>query len=562
MKNFKYLILAIFMILCSALGACGTTPVDDGEKVDDSKLTLRVSNYNGGFGNRWLDVAIERFEEEYKNEQFSNGRVGVQVINTPSKTNYSATIASTSFDVVIGQNVSYLDLSASGDLLPITDIVKDTKLPGEDKTIADKMTDMQNATLTSVGTKDYYLVPHYEFFGGLVYDIDVFNKYKFYFADNKNNGNNGFILTANDKKSTGPDGLYNTSDDGLPATYEEFYKLLEKMGGTDVTPFVWSGEYKDYMNYMLMGLFSAYSGAEEAAYNVTFDSKGKTTKIVTGFNVDGSPVTEEKAITPSTAYLLSQQAGKYYALSFLEKVLSNEKNYHARVKTTSLTHTGAQKLFVEGFCRNEPIAFLVEGNYWYNEAKDQGVFSGLSQYAYSESERHFGWMSLPTRINDSDATDSARKPALVNMTDAYMMINANIKDDVEKVKMAKAFIQFLNTDESLREFTRITGATKAFDYSLTDEDVSSLSDYSASFWKHRENSDVLYTISDNPIFINNQSAFTTNIAGEFWRTKLSNGSTSVKPLELMIGRTTTAKDYFAGMNVNQSDWTSKYGKWF
>ena len=61
-------------------------------KIDKSKTQLYVSNYNGGQGTAWLDAEnstddlIGRFEEAYKNVSFEEGKTGVQVLVTPTKT--------------------------------------------------------------------------------------------------------------------------------------------------------------------------------------------------------------------------------------------------------------------------------------------------------------------------------------------------------------------------------------------------------------------------------------------------------------------------------------------
>ena len=53
---------------------------------------------------------------------------------------------------------------------------------------------------------------------------------RLYFSDDiDTDGTRKFIINNNTKKSCGPNGEYGDYDDGLPSSYQEFYKLLEKM---------------------------------------------------------------------------------------------------------------------------------------------------------------------------------------------------------------------------------------------------------------------------------------------------------------------------------------------
>ena len=94
----------------------------------------------------------------------------------------------------------------------------------------------------------YYALPHYETYMGVSYDVSLFESKLLYFSANPDNGNNGFITSKTEKRSMGPDGKTGVQngidyslDDGLPSTYEEFFKLCDYMVVRNVTPFVWPG---------------------------------------------------------------------------------------------------------------------------------------------------------------------------------------------------------------------------------------------------------------------------------------------------------------------------------
>ncbi len=546
-------LLAIALGLTVALGTlfagCGGNSADD-----SSMYHLSVVNYNGGVGSEWIEKAIKRYEDAHKNDVFPNDKVGIKVELTKTKEHYSSTINLKPYDIVIDQDVNYVDLASTGALLDITDVVADTT---NGASIESRMTDSQKSALKY---KDkYYVIPHYEYFAGIAYDINVFEDKKLYLAKNTNNGNQGFINSLTDEKSVGPDGVAGTYDDGLPATYDQFYKVMDRMVSSGVTPFVWSGQYKYYANGILFGLLASYCGYDELITCISFNSGDKDVRVVDSFS-GNTPVVSNKKVTLDTGYVTSQLAGKYYALEFLSKIMSNSGYYQSKATTTALSNTAAQKLFVDGLPRGEePIGFLIDSNYWYNEAKTAGHFKNLSKNGYTEETRKFGWMPLPGVVSDS-AENKVTKSTIMNQADCFMMINSTIKDDETKVKVAKDFITFLNTEESLQEFTLTTGGTKALKYSLTAEQKNSLNGFAKSVWNMKENSDVVYMMDGNAVFTNNQSSFQAINGGSFWNTEVNGSKTNLVIDKIYNGA--SAKDCFLGMKVDSTAWNTSYGKYF
>lgn len=122
-----------------------------------------------------------------------------------------------------------------------------------------------------------------------------------------------------------------------------------------------------------------------------------------------------------------------------------------------LSHLGAQEEFIYSSLENDaPIAMLIDGSYWYNEAKD--IFR-RSENTYKEKakDRNFAWMSLPTQYSGSVKEGEGKKNALLEILSSYSFINANIKDKPEIVKMAKMFLQYCYTEEALVDFSVTTG---------------------------------------------------------------------------------------------------------
>ena len=550
------------MIMCgvmTAVGMYGCGGEIIGPTGDDSKYVLNVSSYEGGVGQEWLKKAEARFESEHANDEFPGGKVGIDVVVDYNKNDIAETIDLSRYDIVIDEIRNIFDISAQGKLLDISDVVKDDT---DGASIESRLTEIQKESLTAIKGK-YYVVPHFEYFGGLAYDINTFEDYDLYFAKG-----GGFVSKTNRVKSVGPDGIENTYDDGLPRIYEELFALIDRMIGKNVIPFIWSGNYKFYVNVFLNGLLGNYCGVDELEAMINLDSKGKDVRVVTGFDNNNKPIIENKVITAENGYYTRQLAGKYYALSVLEKIMNtpkdNPKTYYNRSMLSGFTNIEAQRVFVNAYARQgmdgeKPIAFLVEGNYWYNEASDAKVFADLKKYGITESERKIGWLPLPNAVTTEEWV-AGKKNTLLCSGSAYMMINNNISNDEQKVKVAKEFIKFLNTEKSLQEFTETTGITKGLKYELTDAQYDALGTFGKSVWDIKKKSNVVYPLSKEKIFIENYGALGVNTNESFWESNIK-GSYSTLPVDKMYNGV-SAKDYFEGLKISPSEWNTKYGKYF
>ena len=102
------------------------------------------------------------------------------------------------------------------------------------------------------GKVHYYAVPHTDGYSGLIYNVDVFDKWGYYFSSDIDTEDVSDwaiedLFTKGTSRSKGPDGKANTSDDGLPATYEQFFILCDMISQDGNIPVTWTGEnYKDY----------------------------------------------------------------------------------------------------------------------------------------------------------------------------------------------------------------------------------------------------------------------------------------------------------------------------
>lgn len=416
-------------LICSAFAGCGGGIIRDSssEETDESKTQLKVGVWDGGFRYNWLDKWADEFEILHENTIFEEGKKGVQVTVVPSKSlaleNVPSYIKGADEHLYVTEQTNYFSFIAENAALDITDAVT-TPLTeyGEDKSIVQKMSQedndyfgVDNADKTE---KTYYSLPWYASFFGLNYDVDLFEEQNFYFAAD-GYGVDGFVIGMDTPRSKGPDGKTGkgpngedyTLDDGLPATYDEFFKLCDKIVEMGMYPITWTGGVKDYMNYFTASLVSDAVGFEQAKLNYTLDGT-KATGIVKKVNADGTLVYESPvSITNENGYLLQKQDGRYYALQFLDRLVNTRdgegktKYYDEQLCTDpGDKHTVAQARFLSSKYETNPnvktVAMIAEGSWWYNEASP--VFAQMaSTPGAGMNERRIGFMPMPKPIISS-----------------------------------------------------------------------------------------------------------------------------------------------------------------
>lgn len=551
----KMCVLLALVMMISSVGILFTGCDTEGPgtvQVNPNKTQIYVFSYNGGVGNDWLDATIAAFEAKYADVSFEEGKMGVQVIPDKQKVTAVTMVDSfpnSSYDVIFNENMRYNEWAAKGNFLDITDLVQEI---GEDnQSIESKLSEDKKSALTARDGK-YYALPHYEAFRGVVYDIDLFEEYNLYFAADRTYSD--FILSASEQKSNGPDGVAGTTDDGLPATYEEFFNLCDHMVELGITPFVWSGEQNAYSEFLLFALADTWAGSEGASLNYNFGvgSGNAQTDIVTGFS-NGQPLTETTTISEENGYLLRQTEAKYRALEFLFTIF-NKSDYYYKDSMGKLTmsNTEAQQTFIFSKLENKPIAMLIEGTFWEKEAADSMELA-VSAFGDAAKNRNFGWMPLPGNYDGAVDESNGKSQVLNDYINSYCGINANSTGT--RLEVAKLFVKFCYSDEGLNIFTKYTGMLRGLNYELDADTTAGLSNFYRNLIAVRHESDVITPLSESVLFINNETNFT--LYDKYW-----NSDTYIYPIAAFRGGQKSAIEYFNGMAMTQEEWETAYGKYF
>lgn len=525
MKKIFALLLCIVMLML----ACGSSACNGGgtEAVDKSKIQLNVGVFDGGFGSDWLYNVKERFEEDF--EDFTLGdKKGVQVMPEATRSVVGmGSIANLPYDVVFTEQLPYYNFVGTGEMLDVTDVVK-ASVGGESRTIEDKMYDAHKSYF-SVGGK-YYGIPHYAGSYGVFYDVDMFQKYSLYFAGDESvtNKTAKYVISDGEKEyvytdgqseslSSGPDGVVGNADDGLPATIDQFLCLCGNMLEQGISPITFSGTTILYVTQWLSAL--SVNLVPEAEADLLWTNNGKSTSLIESIADDGSiTFMEETTVTPETGYLSHRQVGRYYALSLLEELHKNGYLYSKTAGTYS--HLEAQHSFILGTYSKvskavDKIGLLFDGTWFENESAT--FFKEMANNGYGKGalreNRHLAIMPMPKA-----SEEYLGRNVMYDVLLSASFIPSSIAP--EKVELAKEFLKYCYTDKSLREFTVTTGTLIGMNYDLTNNDKAELSHYTKSLIELKANSKMVYPISDNEIYKQNQSTFIHTDYG--WETYVNN----------------------------------------
>ena len=520
-------LLAMGIALTSAISVvgCGKPNSGDGSSdgglsdkpYDETKTQIQVWTYNAGFKDEWLYQLEADFEEAHKDVVYEDGKKGVQVRHEGAMKQWSSDdIKNSNFDVFFMEGGDYYAWRQSGALEDLTGIVTAAR-KYDNKTIRSKMNDKQISYfggVTSEGVQEkYYALPHYKGAMGLIYNVEIFDEYGFYISDSKTTS---LISKSNPNKSKGPDGKTGTEngidysmDDGLPATYDEFFYLCGQMLKRGVTPFMLPGTYSDYyINILYNALVAEYEGLDQMELNMSF--KGNATDLIK-LNSDGTavvkengePVIESGNIDYTNGYDVFRQAGKYYALDFVKRMVSKEDYYNEDGFNTAFTQTDAQEMFLKSgtdmSISDEKYAMYVDGSWW--EAEANVVFNNMAKKdeKYSKQNRKFGWMSLP-KANTAKVAEGNN--VFLDYLEAAVCVKANLGS---KKQAALDFVQYACSDEALDKFTDITHALKDFNYEVSTETYNKANYFTKTLINYNKKSETFSYYSNAPFYLKNRS---------------------------------------------------------
>lgn len=530
-----------------SMTACGGRE-DVGTTIDKTKTQLTVSVYEGGFGVEWFYDVKAKFEAAYASKSYEDGKTGIEIIPDTGKTlGREFSWQKTKAQVVVTEQMTtemFLQMIAKGEVMKLDDVM--TSILAQDGiSLKQDILDVLKMYDGSI-----YQIPHYEGGGGIVYDKDVFNENNLYISSN------GGWTNASGDLSVGADGIADTADDGLPATYKEFYNLCQTMTTRNITPFIIAGEAKAfYCDFIPVRASMTYNGREETSAFVEFDGTQATYITETTENADaffGYDVqTATAEITPDNGYLVKQTPGALYGYEMLSHLLE-KKWYDTKGWASTVSHLDAQELFLKSDKNGSPIAMLIDGTWWECEATD--VFNRMSNNnpasPYSKSNRNFGWMAFPTKVDETDTNNSTDSLLTLDNMRAFMMVRAGISSGLETA--AKDFLKFCYTPENMEAYTATTGTTRPFTYSISQETKNALTPFQQEIWWMHENEQFVYPNVSQFYVKNTAKVFTDEWQSPEYRSPITTFST--------VGNTVTALQFYKSCWMSPEEWDKKVTK--
>ena len=226
----------------------GNSGSGDSEYIPQNPYTLSLYNFTGGFGADWLYDLENRYKKERAGDTIVvNGKTydGIAFSNTEGKTTLdSMTSRGETYDIWFQEQVPYNQYVGKNVMKDMTDVLTSENPYEPGKTLLSKMSAEQQNYYNRDGK--YYGVPHYAGYVGIVYNKKMFDDYKAYFYKGYDKSllatapGECMVISLDEPRTAGPDGIEGTLDDGLPTTYEEFYALCTVLSETN-KPISWSG---------------------------------------------------------------------------------------------------------------------------------------------------------------------------------------------------------------------------------------------------------------------------------------------------------------------------------
>lgn len=564
--------IACFMaagMLCLAFG-CESSPVHSTpeppvEEADALRTQLYLYNTDFAGGSAWLERIANEFERLHASDTcWEDGKTGVQVIvrtSTDRGEDLSTRLKTGVEEIYFSQTPSYRALAGQDLLMDVTDTVTAT-LQNETRSIVDKMspaqkeyygvlkTDSANAQSDEIGNAAYYGIPYRSGTFGFVYNVDMFEDNGYYFSAEPTSEIDPFVKTETERRSAGPDGQWNTYDDGLPATYVQFFALCDKISANGDTPITFGGAtYGEYLTLLANALAADCDGYEQTMLRYTLVGEAKTLGDIKngGFQQDGTPL----RITDENGYELVRSAGVYRALEFVRKLILTSRYYDSEAFRVNSTQAEAQADFAQeanGTPSRKIIAMLADGSWWQS---GRAVIDETEQAEPANAETidkrppmRFGFLPLPKATKSQIGEEST----LFNCLSSSVFVSSRVQG--WKKPLVEDFLRFIGSDETLKDYIQTTNSSVALDVTLTEAEEETLSYFGKSVLSVQRNAKTLYPYATNALVLRNEEAFSIN---NYWGATFALATPFEYFAEAVRKNNVSVVDYFKGMKKSRSE---------
>ena len=156
---------------------------------------------------------------------------------------------------------------------------------------------------------------------------------------------------------------------------------------------------------------------------------------------------------------------------------------------------------------------------------------------------------------------NANVPLITSTGNSVVCINASSQQQ----DLAKKFLRFAHTDESLRTFTRITGSVRPYEYEITDADRSEMSYFANTMWDVYRSKDT--QISYITLFQDNAFVSEPTFLGNtnwFWGSNVEGSLYTDAFYEFSQDANLTVSQYLAGMKdkYSKTEWDKVMSQYY
>lgn len=486
MKGLKKLLIATMCLstILAGVGCGGAPVVDEDSDPNDKRPSVMIKGFNGGYGIDWLKTMAREFNAE----------------NPESPYKVTVMDAKDTFETIsaeVATNVQSYDMFMSnGDIHTLIDrnLLEDISSVWQSTPIGSTETMEQMLENEDLYSKAYgrgtkrYAIPWQESIRTLVYDHEVFMRYGFLLKKGSTKENYQFVTSKTDELSVGKDGVEGTYDDGHPETEEQWAAMYQKILTSGLYGVMYTGENSWYTNDLYYMIMAQYDGD---AYNLhytmddgyDFDGDGTIEEDEKGgYDFDGDGTIENDEKLPEYGYKLMSMGGAQKAVNFMDEyfgIKEGETSKKVTIDSTYLgySHKDAQTDFVYNMVKGSGTraAFLVEGDWWENEARLTFEAITKAKYEGYDFRTHdYRFMTLPIFEGQKGTGNT-----YVLGDSMYIAVVARSSSD--KKAVCKEFLKFVMQPKYIRYFTVASGGVMPYDVEFETEDYAQMSPFTKSF---------------------------------------------------------------------------------
>lgn len=483
----KLLSLVLATSIALPLAACGV----DGETTDgfvEGMVNINIEFGRSGVQTGWFFDVEKRFEDATKDKVYGDD-TGINIIWKDTTTSTTKDAETSGYNIFMNNGGNISKYARDGAIMDLTDLVNEVN-PYDGKTIASKFTS-NNASF--VKNDRYYGLPWKEYFMGITHNIDLFEKYGWYFADVSNppegcervpykgnagyDGKDAFFIAENGwaEKTAGVDGIKGTYDDGLPTSLEELMALCHKIkdqGGNWYPYACTGGIHEDYTNYLTEAILVGLEGPEKFGNYKDCDGEmeivdGYENEKLWGLDDVYVPKTKTVTIDPNnkeTWINISKSVARYYAIAFIQ-YLTKHTMICPCIRSNSTSNISVQESFIFSgttMSIEHNSAMIMEGSYWYTEAEHNGSFGKWDSYMIGKKRPEMGIMPYPAAVNGH--VEGVKTAMAYITSDSNIVINNNLMKDYDNnkyvIEACKEFIRFFYSDAEIANYIEATGQNR------------------------------------------------------------------------------------------------------